>query len=346
MVHNTLREIQIVEGKLKLTLVREWRGLETKDAAQTFFEPSDIELGKDDLFYVLDKGNSRIQVFDETGKFFRTIGREGKGPGEFTYPVDVVIDSHNNLVISESMGRVQILNSEGVYKKGFIPTEIFPGNMAVNHEGEIFLYNGGRSSINTLFLIYNYDGNIVRKMGNPEKEESPYLRSIKNSNHFSLDSQDNLCVGYLSRALLEKYTKDGELSWQATYEVPFKVPEVRIKGRNVESKMVSTGLSVDDHGRIYLATLTREKYEKERKVGRQSSIRGRSGSYSRRTIPHDIESSTTDLYQILVFNGSGKIMAAQRLDVWCNKIKVYKDRLFVIDSYVASKIYEYAIRFE
>lgn len=345
-LHSTLKEIRACEGKMQLTLVREWGGLEPEDKAQAFHEPKDIEVGKDGLFYILDAGNNRIQVFDNAAKFIRTIGREGKGPGEFTYPVDVAIDSQNNLLISESMGRVQILDAEGSYKKGFKPTETYPGRMAVNREGMVYLYNAGRSAIDALFLLYDYEGNIVGKIGSPGTKEAPYLRTMKNLNHFCLDSKDNLCISYISRTLLEKYSKAGNLIWQSLYEANFKVPEIRMKGRNIESKIVAAGLSVDDKGRVYLATLAREKTEKESKVGTQSAVMGRDGRYAQRTMPHDIESPTTDLYQILVFDGSGRITASLKLDVFCNKIQVYDDRLFVIDSYVAAKIYEYKIQFE
>lgn len=345
-LHNTLKEIKACEGKMQLTPVREWGGLEPEDEAQAFHEPKDIEVGKDGLIYILDAGNNRIQIFNDAAKFVRTIGREGKGPGEFTYPVDVAIDSQNNLVISESMGRVQILDSEGSYKKGFKPTETYPGRMAVSREGMVYLYNAGRSAIDALFLLYDYKGNIVGKVGDPGTKETPYLRTMKNLNHFCLDSQDNLCISYISRTLLEKYSIAGNMIWQSLYEANFKVPEIKMKGSNIESKMVAAGLSVDDEGRIYLATLSREKTEEERKVGMQTAVMGRNGSYAQRTMPHDIESPTTDLYQILVFDSSGKIMASRKLDVFCNKIKVRDDRLFVIDSYVAAKIYEYKITFD
>ena len=345
-LHHSLKEIRACEGKLELTLVREWGGWEPEDEAQIFHAPNDIEVGKDGLFYILDAGNNRIQVFDETGTFIRTIGREGKGPGEFTYPVDITIDNQNNLVISESMGRVQILDSNGTYQKGFKPTDLFPGNMAVNQKGKVYFYNAGRSEIDALFLLYDYEGNIGGKIGDADGEDTRYLRTIKNLNHFALDSEDNLCLGYISQTLLEKYSKEGDLIWQVSYEANFKVPEIRIKNGNIESKMVAAGLSTDRENRIYLAILTRGKNEKEKKVGVHRSIKGVGGSYMRSTMPHDIESPTTDLFQILVFDSSGKIAASQKLDVFCSKVKVHADRLFVIDSYVAAKIYEYKLHFK
>jgi hypothetical protein len=55
--------------------------------------------------------------------------------------------------------------------------------------------------------------------------------------------------------------------------------------------------------------------------------------------------SKTDLYQILVFNDSGEIIAQKKLDIHANNIRIYLDRLFLIDSYVNMMICEYKISF-
>ncbi len=349
-IHIKWKDIEACEGKLKLEFVRAWGGLEPEDESQLFHEPSDIEIGKDGLIYILDAGNSRIQVFDNSGTFIRTIGREGKGPAEFTYPVDMAIDYQNNLVISESMNRIQILDHEGIYKTGFKITETYPANMDITRENNILLYNGGRSKIDSLFLMYDYEGTNTRNVGKPEDGQSPRLRDLINLNNFCLDNADNLCVAYILRPLLEKYSKAGERIWQASYELPFKTPDPKIKstarGTSSDAVTVSAGLATDYQGRIYMAALTREKLEEEKKVGVRMTVLSVEGNLSRRTLPHDVDSSSTDLYQLLVFDSSGRIIASNKLDVFCDKIKVHGDRLFVIDSYVAAKIYEYKISFE
>lgn len=41
----------------------------------------------------------------------------------------------------------------------------------------------------------------------------------------------------------------------------------------------------------------------------------------------------------------GEIIATKRLNHSCDKIKIHKDRLFVLDSYLEMTIYQYKIRF-
>ena len=51
-----------------------------------FYGARAIEVDGEGRIYVLDTGNSRVQVFDSKGEFLRSIGRKGQGPGEFMHP--------------------------------------------------------------------------------------------------------------------------------------------------------------------------------------------------------------------------------------------------------------------
>ena len=58
----------------------------------------------------------RISVFDRNGKFLRTIGKTGTGPGEFRTPHAMVFDSQGRLIVADRHNhRVQILTKQGKY---------------------------------------------------------------------------------------------------------------------------------------------------------------------------------------------------------------------------------------
>jgi sugar lactone lactonase YvrE len=58
----------------------------------------------------------RISVFDRTGKFLRTIGKTGTGPGEFRTPHMIKFDSQGRLIVADRHNhRVQILTKDGKY---------------------------------------------------------------------------------------------------------------------------------------------------------------------------------------------------------------------------------------
>ena len=56
----------------------------------------------------------RISVFDKAGKFLRTIGKSGTGPGEFRTPHALEFDSQGRLIVADRHNhRVQILTKDG-----------------------------------------------------------------------------------------------------------------------------------------------------------------------------------------------------------------------------------------
>jgi sugar lactone lactonase YvrE len=58
----------------------------------------------------------RISVFDKTGKFLRSIGKAGMGPGEFRTPHAVEFDSQGRLIVADRHNhRVQILTKDGKF---------------------------------------------------------------------------------------------------------------------------------------------------------------------------------------------------------------------------------------
>jgi DNA-binding beta-propeller fold protein YncE len=58
----------------------------------------------------------RISVFDKNGKFVRTIGKAGTGPGEFRTPHALEFDSKGRLIVADRHNhRIQILTKDGKF---------------------------------------------------------------------------------------------------------------------------------------------------------------------------------------------------------------------------------------
>jgi DNA-binding beta-propeller fold protein YncE len=70
--------------------------------------------------YVPDTYNHRIQKFDGNGKFLTKWGNEGAGDGQFHEPAQIVLDSQNNLYVSDLSvkdvtGRIQKFDPNGKF---------------------------------------------------------------------------------------------------------------------------------------------------------------------------------------------------------------------------------------
>ena len=63
----------------------------TDDENYIFWEPADFDIDEIENIYILDTGNGRIQKYDKNGKYIKTIGQKGTGPGELNYPDSIKI---------------------------------------------------------------------------------------------------------------------------------------------------------------------------------------------------------------------------------------------------------------
>ena len=84
-----------------------------------FDDPCGLTL-RDNLVYVCDRNNHRIQVFDLDLNFVRSISSRGSGRGEFDAPFDVKFDTAGNMYVADGgNGRVQVMDSSGRFIQEF-----------------------------------------------------------------------------------------------------------------------------------------------------------------------------------------------------------------------------------
>ena len=73
-----------------------------------------IVVGDDGKTYILDTQLKEVVVYNATGEFLGTVGREGDGPGEFRYPGDVMVTpDHRVGVVQYVPGRIHMFAPNG-----------------------------------------------------------------------------------------------------------------------------------------------------------------------------------------------------------------------------------------
>jgi hypothetical protein len=85
------------------------------DPNYIFYRPRGVVADATGRIFVLDAGNSRVQVFDAEGEYVRTLGREGQGPGELSRPFGLAIAGNHLVVHDFSNGRFVVWSLEGKY---------------------------------------------------------------------------------------------------------------------------------------------------------------------------------------------------------------------------------------
>ena len=103
------------EGKILLTLGK--AGV-AGDGPDTFNQPSAVAIAPNGDIFVGDghgaMSNARIVKFSKDGKFIKTWGKHGAGPGEFETPHTVAFDSKGRLFVGDrTNNRIQIFDQDG-----------------------------------------------------------------------------------------------------------------------------------------------------------------------------------------------------------------------------------------
>jgi sugar lactone lactonase YvrE len=109
------------DGKILLTLGKKGAagpGLDEFDA------PTEVAVASNGDFFVgdghsgggLGTGNARIMKFDKNGKFLKTWGKKGMGPGEFDVVHTLALDSRGRLFVGDRQNnRIQIFDADGKF---------------------------------------------------------------------------------------------------------------------------------------------------------------------------------------------------------------------------------------
>jgi hypothetical protein len=165
-----------------------------------FGNPRGIAFDSRGRIYVADGDANHLKVFGPDGKFIRTIGRKGQGPGEFNGPEFVEIGG-GRIFVWESMNRrISIFDAEG---KFLVSAPFFPGSFGVFIRMRAL--PDGR-------LIVHYERGLAAGA-----EERPPDRQDQVIELLSADAKP-------LRTLLEKKVRKSRLLWNTEYKANVRVP--------------------------------------------------------------------------------------------------------------------------
>ncbi|HET7698945.1 MAG TPA: peptidyl-alpha-hydroxyglycine alpha-amidating lyase family protein [Vicinamibacterales bacterium] len=138
------------QGKLLMTLGKAGGGRD----AEYFYQPNDVLVAPNGDIFVseghssAEGSNARILKFDRTGRFIRSFGRFGKGPGEFDQPHALAMDSKGRLFVGDrSNNRIQILDQDGTYLAEWTQFSR-PSGIAIDRDDNIYVADSESGSVN------------------------------------------------------------------------------------------------------------------------------------------------------------------------------------------------------
>jgi hypothetical protein len=252
--------------------------MDATDPNYIMYQVSDVVKDSKGDIYIVDSGNARIQVFNATGKYKKTIGRKGEGPGEFSMPFNININSDGALYIGDYRSyRFLVLEASGKEIKrvrmqshdNIERCRLIPGNKIVN--GGFSLITSSTQYTNEkdywLFLIINENGETVNTFGKPEiffeSRESFYVFSEAT---IEVDKDGNIYIAYRYKNRIEKYDSNGTVL--IVFDRPTSYKETLFRRENnkiLRANSFSMGIGIDTKERIWVLTMKKklEDWEKD-----------------------------------------------------------------------------------
>ncbi|HSJ16003.1 MAG TPA: hypothetical protein VK939_16465 [Longimicrobiales bacterium] len=119
---------------------------------------SGVDFDRNDNLHILDAGNHRVVVLDARGRFLRSFGKRGGGPGELLAPTALaVLDDGTVAVADIGRGAISLFAADGTFRKnlpfadslGHPPPETPGGitSLAAYPRGGVAVYGGMRLQI-------------------------------------------------------------------------------------------------------------------------------------------------------------------------------------------------------
>jgi len=345
IVHNVKGGTWGTSPKVSIELVRTIGDVNTDDENLAFDSPADLAVDAAGNIHVADSRNTRIQVFSPEGRYLRTIGRKGQGPGEFMSTGSIDFDGEGRLHVLDSLQRrIQVFTPKGEVLKTIPVSKLDIRQMRLLRSGKIAVEISVRGP--KLVKLLGPDLAPLREFGEPFDYGDGLANGVGNSWDFAVDLEDNIYLCFQFQNRIEKYSPDGQALWRADRELNYPAKMVE-KGRREGARVfyprfnsVAVGLDADDSGRIWVVTCDRQIMKDEEVI---VMISGRVGGSETRKLVGDTERRKTDMYKLEIFAPDGVLLGEILLTHFVDKIWLHKDRLFLLDSDRGVCFYEYKI---
>jgi len=209
-----------------------------------FFEaPVDLTFDSEDNIYICDYRTHNIKVFDPSGKFIKTIGREGQGPGEFQMPFYLAFAKGRLAVWELGKRRLSVLTVDGKYLTSvqMMSTDGWPRKIRSLPNGDFIVeriktfYGDNKKPQECTIEIYSPELECKKTIYMQSIWENKYITSPRQTNvpqpfacrvYWNIAPDGKIIIGYSEKYIIEIFDSEtGKLfDFSHTYD-PIKITD-------------------------------------------------------------------------------------------------------------------------
>lgn len=121
----------------------------------------------DSKYYLLDTKQNCVFIFSQDGKFIQNIKRVGRGPGEYSYVYDFIINEYDHtLELLDCFGKLVIFNLDGTHKESIRlphPPAAYHNFILLNRDTILFFTNSDDTNENLLWAYSRSSQKIIKE---------------------------------------------------------------------------------------------------------------------------------------------------------------------------------------
>ncbi len=199
------------DGRVLMTLGAAGGG----SGADGFTAPNDVAVAPNGTIYVAEGhggANSRIVVFDKSGKYLREIGKKGSGRVEFDQPHALAFDSKGRLFVGDrSNNRIQILDQSGAFLEEWTQFSR-PSGIYIDRNDIIYVADSesgsvgnarGRTEKRGIRVGSARDGTVIALIPDPDEKAT----NTSAAEGVAADAAGNIYGAEVGPKALKKYVK-------------------------------------------------------------------------------------------------------------------------------------------
>jgi len=325
--------------KVKLEYIRKYGDQETSEIEYVFASPTDIVADHEGLVYIIDYDSHHVRVFDKAGRYLRTLGQMGEGPGDLFRPTSIDIGPDGSLYICSLRG-VKVFDRKGQESRQIKTSKKFWEIRCLDNK-ELLCYDfmepvWRENEPVPLFRILSPSGEVIREFGTRKMYTDRNEAISGNSLSAAIDKDGNIYMAFEYQNEIRKYSSTGKLLFVADRPLNYKltstvVDEIRtsrslgttITMERPKMSFVSSNIGVDGKGRVWVMTFKRQPPESP-----------------------DRENPLPAICEYEIFSPDGYLLGKIPLfhdHLYLSRMRIFGDRLFLIERFSEASAYEYHI---
>jgi hypothetical protein len=224
--------------------------------------PQSIARDSAGFFWVSVYGNDPVKVFSPSGRYYRTVGRSGKGPDEYTGPLTVRVSPEDSIMVLDGgNARLSVHTSSGGYHR-MAPLPFVVDRFTVGPHSTFVASGNVRTASAAglpLHLIDSSTGRILRSFG----AEIPVLKAALPralAREIAFSGPAHVWSALPTRYVIERWNiESGELTDSFVRKPPWFephwLPQVIPPSPDAPPAPYITGVAEDSQGRLWVYML-------------------------------------------------------------------------------------------